>query len=179
MSHTLTYSTLPNEIKTIANRAVGRGVLKSLFNHKYVYHMMIKISGEDFVGFALYHFERHHTSPSGSDEYVGVIDCVCIDPDLQKSGYGTLLTFSVIRKLSVCGAVQVDMRVKVPQSSSSGTRRRKSVQQRVDEFMESMGFTFTETCDNYYGKVSLKYRYDCILCHALPDACSGMLYNID
>lgn len=176
MAASLTYSGLPPELKKLASKSLGAGVLKSLFVYRYTYHIMVKAVDDDFVSLALYHYEEEKRE--GVRRTVGVIDCVCVDPNLRGQGYGTLMTFAVLRKMSVSGATEVESLVKLPEKDD-GPKNRKPYSRKVNEFMRSMGFELRGYYDNHYMKSSLKYRYSCAICEALPDKCRAADYVID
>lgn len=171
----LAYSDLPSDLKKLAKSSLGSGVLRSLFRYRYTYHLMVKAIGDDIVSMVLYHYESE-----GRDEsrlIVGVIDCVCVDPNYRGQGFGTLITFATIRKMSASGATSVESIVKLP-AKDDGPRNRKPYSVKLDEFMRSLGFELQGYRDNYYVKNSLKYRYTCAICESLPDECRGAHYTI-
>lgn len=177
MGSKLTYASLPLEIKKIANESLGLGVLKSLFSYSNTYHLMIKISDGVFIGFALYHFKTSKMSNGG--KYVtGIIDAVCVSPHYRKEGFGTLLTFGVLRKMSSYGADRVEIMMKssrlIDRDGEPGIPHKGS-----DELLTSLGFQKVSVFDNYYEKTSQKYGYDCSFCGNKPDTCKGVLYAID
>lgn len=176
MASKLTYSSLPTEIKKIANESLGLGVLKSLFSYSNTYHLMIKISDGIFIGFALYHFKS--TRMSNGEKYVtGIIDAVCVSPHYRKEGFGTLLTFGVLRKMSAYGADRVEIVLKSPRlvdrEGEPGVPYSGS-----HDLLSDLGFEQVEIFDNYYEKISRRYGYDCIFCGNKPDTCKGVLYAI-
>lgn len=177
MAPKITYSSLPSEIKNIANASLGLGVLKSLFTYSNTYHLMIKISDGAFIGFALYHFEKRRYD-DGEALVKGVIDCVCVAPAYRKDGFGTLLTFGVLRKMSAYGADRVEIMLKSPASPGDDGEPGVPLSGSPD-MLRSLGFSIVETFENYYERGSRKYGYDCILCGNRPDSCHGILFAID
>lgn len=176
MSEKLKYSTLPKEIRDIANDALGLGVLKSLFKYSYTYHLMIKLWDGEFVGFALYHFEKERNE-KGRIQKIGVIDCICVSHAHRHKGFGTLLTFGVIRKMSACSVSKVEFVFKTPRINKKNNNLKPITGN--EELLYSLGFKKIDIYDNYYSETSLKYRYDCILCKKMPDICLAVLYRID
>lgn len=175
MSSKLTYAVLPVEIKKIANDSLGLGVLKSLFSYGKTYNLMIKISDGVFIGFALYHYE--HTKVGGEDLVTGVIDCVCVATPYRKEGFGTLLTFGVLRKMSAYGADRVELMMKVP------PREDRDYEPGVPiigsgELLSALGFKPIKKYHSYWAARSEKYGYDCHFCGNKPDSCDGVLYAI-
>lgn len=175
MSGKLTYSSLPLEIKKIANGSLGMGFLKSLFKYHYTYHLMIKISDGAFIGFALYHYEN---TRGKKGHVTGVIDCICVDTPYRKDGFGTLLTFGTLRKMSAYGCDRVEMNLKTPglddKDGEPGVPLIGS-----EELLRSLGFRFVKVQHDHYFKSSVKYNYDCAFCGNKPDTCKAVLYVID
>lgn len=174
-SNALSYTSLPTELKRLAKSSLGAGVLKSLFRYRYTYHIMVKADGDTFVSMVLYHYENE--VKEGRKITVGVIDCVCVDPNYRSQGFGTLITFATIRKMSVSGAEQIETVMKLPQEDQP-KKNWKPFSQKLDEHMRSLGFSLRGYSDNYYMKSSMKYRYSCIICDSLPDECRAAHYAI-
>lgn len=177
MSARLTYTSLPTEIKKIANESLGLGVLKSIFSYSHTYHLMIKISDGAFIGFSLYHFQK--TRLKGGKTYItGVIDCICVATPYRKEGFGTLLTFGTLRKMSAYGADRVEMMLKTPNAedldSEPGVPFAGS-----EELLFCLGFRKIQVYQNYYYNNSRKYGYDCDFCGNRPDTCKAILYAIN
>lgn len=174
-SSRLTYSSLPPQIKEIANNSLGTGVLKSLFDYSKTYNLMIKMSDGAFIGFSLYHFEKRKM---GRKEYVvGHIDAICVDLAYRKEGFGTLLTFSTLRKMS--GSVdRVEITLKAPDVYDAETMPNIPVLGSPDLLM-AMGFRMIETVPDKYYNASRKYGYECILCKEKPCTCKGILFAIN
>lgn len=177
MSSKLTYASLPLEVKKIANESLGLGVLKSLFNYSHTYHLMIKISDGAFIGFALYHFQT--TRLKGGKSYVtGVIDAVCVSTPYRREGFGTLLTFGVLRKMSAHGADRVELMLKTPgvddRDGEPGVPLLGS-----EELLFCLGFRKVKVYDRHYEEKSKKYNYDCLFCGNRPDTCKAVLYAIN
>lgn len=177
MSSRLSYASIPKDIKKIANESLGIGVLKSLFSYSHTYHLMIKISDGIFIGFALYHFQNTQM-PDGENYVTGVIDCVCVAAPYRKEGFGTLLTFGTLRKMSTYGADRVEMLLKTPgvddRDGEPGVPLIGS-----EQLLTCMGFKKIKVYHKYYEKKSIKYDYDCKFCGNKPDSCSAMLYSIN
>jgi ribosomal protein S18 acetylase RimI-like enzyme len=177
MSAKLTYASLPVEIKKIANESLGLGVLKSLFNYSHTYHLMIKISDGAFIGFVLYHF--HNTRLTGGKTYVtGVIDAVCVSTPYRREGFGTLLTFGALRKMSSYGVDRVEMILKTPNTNDRDDEPGVPLIGNED-LLYCLGFRKIKTYDNYYEQKSKKYNYDCLFCGNRPDTCKAILYAIN
>lgn len=177
MGSKLTYASLPNEIKRIANESLGLGVLRSMFSYNDTYHLIIKISDGIFIGFALYHFQKMKMK-DGSILTTGVIDCVCVATAYRKEGFGTLLTFSVLRKMSAYGANRVEITMKSPpiedRDGEPGVPLVGS-----EELLLCLGFRRVKIFDNQFINISQKYGYDCLFCGNRPDTCRAVLYAIN
>lgn len=175
MSSRLTYSSLPPEIKRIGNESLGLGVLKSLFAYSNTYHLMIKVSDGVFVGFVLYHFVTQNTSQGKI--VTGVIDCVCVKPSHRKEGFGTLLTYGVLRKMSQYGADRVEIVLKTPRVVDRDGEPGFPFQGHP-RVLDALGFEILEVNECAFKKVSLKYGYDCIFCGNKPDSCTAVLFSL-
>lgn len=177
MQPKLTYASLPVEIKKIANESLGLGVLKSLFSYSHTYHLMIKISDGAFIGFALYHFQN--TRMKNGDKYVtGVIDAICVSTPYRNEGFGTLLTFGTLRKMSAYGADRVELMLKTPGVDDKDGYPGVPLIGN-EELLFCLGFRKVQVFDKHYEKKSLQYGYDCLFCGNRPDSCKGMLYAIN
>lgn len=177
MNAKLTYASLPVEIKRIANDSLGIGVLKSMFSYSHTYNLMIKISDGAFIGFVLYHFEKTRMS-NGETYTTGIIDCVCVATPYRKEGFGTLLTFGALRKMSAYGANRIELMLKTPgvddRDGEPGTPLIGS-----EDLLFLLGFRKIRVFDNYYGEHSRRLGYDCNFCGNRPDRCKAMLYAIN
>lgn len=178
MSGKLTYASLPPEIKAMANESLGTGVLKSMFNSaSHTFHMVIKISNGQFVGFGLYHF-KNMSIPGKGRITVGVIDCICVATPYRRDGFGTLITFSVLRKIASYGAKRAEMVLKTP-----------TVEDRDGEpgipligsqkVLQTLGFRRVKEYNNHFMTQSKRWGYECRFCGTWPDRCMGILYVID
>jgi ribosomal protein S18 acetylase RimI-like enzyme len=177
VSSKLTYASLPIEIKKIANGALGLGFLRSLFSYSSTYHLMIKISDGAFIGFGLYHFEET-VRTDGSKFVKGVIDCVVVDTPYRKSGFGTTITFGILRKMSAYGANRVEIVMKAPSHIDiDGQPGVPSV--GSTQLLEALSFRHVRTIHDFYKKSSIQFGYDCTFCGNRPDTCKGLLYAID
>lgn len=176
MSGKLTYASLPIEIKKIANDSMGLGFLKTLFSYSQTYHLMIKISDGAFIGFSLYHFEN--TKTANGTHVTGVIDCVCVAAPYRKEGFGTLLTFGTLRKMSAYGADRVELLLKTP---SMDNRDGEPGVPLIgsEELLRTLGFRLVKVYNDHYVQKSKKYGYDCAFCGNKPDSCKAVLYAIN
>lgn len=177
MSSRLSYASIPNEIKQIANESLGLGVLKSLFTYSHTYHLMIKISNGIFVGFSLYHFQNSKMA-DGKTYVTGVIDCVCVAAPYRKEGFGTLLTFGTLRKVSAYGADRVELMLKTPTIDDRDGEPGVPLIGN-ERLLYYMGFRKIAVFENHYEKKSIKYAYDCKFCGNKPDTCKGVLYAVN
>lgn len=172
---TLTFTALPNELKNIANRTLGKGVLKSMFNYSYTYHVMVQLDDGDFVGFALYHLKKEREGRKVVT--TGILDCVCVSPEYRGLGYGSLLTFGALRKMSVSGAKTIDYAIKAPpQIIHKNKNMTGGLSTSQKDFLSSIGFQEKTIYDNHYVKNSIKYDFKCEFCGMKPDSCSAFTY---
>lgn len=173
----LTYASLPLEIKKIANESLGIGVLKSIFSYSHTYHLMIKISDGIFIGFALYHF-THKKLSNGKTYTTGIIDAVCVSTTYRQEGFGTMLTYGVLRKMSAYNVDRAEIMLKIPgttdRDGSPGVPLIGS-----EELLSCLGFRKVEVFENHYHHKSKKYGYDCLVCGDRPDTCKGILYALN
>lgn len=176
MSAKLTYAVLPPEIKKIANDSLGIGVLKSLFNYENTYNLMIKISDGVFIGFAIYHYQT--TEIAGKRQITGVIDCVCVSAPYRKEGFGTLLTFGILRKMAAYGADRVELMMKQPATGSDRDFEPGVPAIGSGALLDALGFKLIKKYPAYWSEKSEKYGYDCLFCNTKPDQCDGLLYAI-
>lgn len=137
---------------------------------------MIKISDGAFIGFVLYHYER---KKMGKRTYTtGVIDAVCVDLEYRKEGFGTLLTFGVLRKMSAQGVDRVEITLKAPDVYDAETMPTVPILGSPD-LLKALGFRMIDTIPGCYYKQSQKYGYDCIVCADRPCSCRGILFAIN
>lgn len=173
----LTYESLPDEVKKIANDSLGPGVLKSLISYNKTYHLMIKISDGAFIGFSLYYFENTRLK-NGKNYTTGKIEAICVSPAYRREGFGTLLTYSTLRKMAAYGADRVEIMLKKPNVFDKDIRPGTPLIGSSD-LLEQLGFRRVKIFENYYTDISNRYKYECILCNSQPDACKGVLYAIN
>ena len=179
MGTRLSYASLPVEIKKIANASLGAGVLRSMFSYANTYHLLIKISDGTFVGFALYHYESDRVRDSGNPYIVGVIDTVCVDPACRREGFGTLLTFGTLRKMSAYGVDRIEVVLNAPPVPPDTEDDPGLPAYGSGALLESMGFRKVKTIEGYFTKASRKFGFECALCGSHPCTCQGVLFAID
>lgn len=177
MNAKLTYTSLPPEIKAMANESLGAGVLKAMFNHANTSHMVIKVSNGQFVGFGLYHFKTVRV-PGKSPKTVGVIDCICVAAPFRKDGFGTLITFSVIRKIASYGATRTEITLKTPRiEDRDGEPGLPLIGNQ--QVLTTLGFRRVKVYENHFYDHSKRWGYECRLCGTWPDKCKGIFYVIE
>lgn len=169
----LTYASMPQETKRIANSNLGRGVLRSIFTGAHEYHLMLKIEDGEVIGFAVYHFEEHQAG--GRDGILGVLDCVLVDEHHRRVGHGSEMTFAIFKKMSAYGVNRVEALIKQP-----------GYQDRDGEpgvplagpgsILDLLGFREVKTFHGYYRAQSERLSYECKFCGNLPDSCNAVLY---
>lgn len=177
MSSKLTYTSLPIEIKKIANESLGLGILKSLFSTAHTYHLMIKISDGAFIGFVLYHFKTTRLK-DGTNYVTGVIDCVCVSTPYRREGFGTLLTFGALRKMSAYGVDRVELMLKTPGTDDRDGEPGVPLIGN-EELLFMLGFRKINIYENHYTETSKRYGFDCLFCGDRPDTCKAVLYAIN
>lgn len=171
----LTFADLPDEVKAVGAECLGAGALRSLFRYNYVYHLIMRTQGDTVIGFVLYHFEK--IGKGSKRQSVGVIDTACVAPEFQGNGYGTLLMFGALRKISSSGAHRIEIVSKLPKDEKVA-RNRKTIAVKVDEYLRSLGLAFEAVYDNHYRDSSIRFSYRCLMCKELPDTCRGALYSV-
>lgn len=172
----LSYASMPMETKKLANANLGRGVLKSVFNGSHEYHLMLKIEDGKLIGFAIYHFEERTVA----DQYqlVGVLDCIVIDAPHRKCGYGSSVTFAILRKMAGYGVNRVEVLSKEPgyfdRDGEPGVPLASP-----ESILGLLGFKKVRTFHDYYENQSTKYGYQCKFCGNPVDSCKAVLYARD
>lgn len=169
----LTYASMPQETKRIANANLGRGVLRSIFTGNHEYHLMLKLEDGEIIGFAVYHFEERNSG--GRDRVLGVLDCVLVDEHHRRMGHGSGMTFAVFKKMSAYGVDRVETLIKQPgyldRDGEPGVPLAGPT-----SLLNLLGFKEVKTFHGYYRAQSERLSYDCKFCGNLPDTCKAVLY---
>lgn len=169
----LTYASMPQETKRIANSNLGRGVLRSVFRGTHEYHLMLKVEDGSVIGFAVYHFEEYRVT--GQDKVLGVLDCVVVDEHNRRLGHGSEMTFAIFKKMAAYGVDRVETMLKEPgfldRDGEPGVPMASP-----GSILELLGFKQVKTFHDYYKSDSEKYGYECKFCGNLPDSCKAVLY---
>lgn len=160
----LTYQSLPAEVKKIANESLGIGVLSYLMSYDHKYHIVLKISNGVLVGFGLYHYNTINIG-NGITILTGVIDCICVEKRYRNEGFGTLITFAILRKMAAKKVDRIECVIKKPKKSFYN----------VEDFWKKLGFRKVKT----FSPLDTQAFYDCAYCHDDPDTCDLILYSID
>lgn len=172
----LTYDLIPKDVKNIADKSIGQGVLEAIWrtrgNNDSPFNLMWKIVDGESVGFALYHFE---SVQNGSFIYrVGIIDMLCVLPEYRNRSYGAIITFHVLKAMSTVGINRVEIIMREPETKeyddypnmpSIGSER----------FLYDLGFKKVAYFPNFWRQQSERYAYVCNICNATPDRCTGIL----
>lgn len=177
MEADLTYGRLPTEIKNIANQALGLNVLQSLFNYGNKYHLIIKINHGKIIGFSLYHYEKTQL-PNNSTYTTGIIDCICIATPHRKEGYGTLLTFTTLKKISAHNADRAEIMLKTPRAIDRDGDPGVPIL-GSEKLLNCIGFRRISIHPEYYKEKSILYNSECSFCNNHPCQCNGVLYAIN
>lgn len=169
----LTYASMPQETKRIANSNLGRGVLRSVFSGTHEYHLMMKLEDGLVIGFAIYHFEEYRLG--SKNRILGVLDCVIVDEHHRRLGHGSEMTFAVFKKMAAHGVDRVEAIVKEPGFlDRDGEPGVPLADPR--SIYDLLGFKQVKTFHDYYKTPSEKYEYECKFCGNTPDSCKAVLY---
>lgn len=172
----LSYASMPLEARKLANKCLGRGVLKSFFKGAQEYHLLLKIEAGELVGFGLYHFEE--TTMAGETRLLGIVDIVLVDVASRRQGYGSEITFSMLRKMSNFGVERVEVLVKEPTALDRDSEPGVPLA-APEAVLGLLGFRRVSALDSYYAADSLRHRYECGFCGNVPDSCRAVLYAKD
>jgi GNAT superfamily N-acetyltransferase len=179
----LTFDKVPSDVKRIADESMGRNALKSLWSsvvdnspdgHPKFYLLLRVVDGIP-VGFALFHYAIISTRQF--DYTIGVIDAVCVSAPYRSSGYGAMLTFNVLRRMSLHGVNRIELVLK-----ASGVDDDELPAEPIlgsERFLYDLGFKKIAYLKEYWREDSLNCSYDCPICHDRPDRCTGMLLAIN
>ena len=179
----LTYDKVPNDVKRIADESMGKGALKSLWNSvvestldkKTKFYMILRVVDGIPVGFALFHYAI--VSTRKFDYTIGVIDAVCVSTPYRGSGYGAMLTFNVLRRMSLHGINRVELMLKARKTDEDDIPGEPIM--GSERFLFDLGFKKIAYVDDYWREDSLNWSYDCLVCHERPDECTGILMAIN
>lgn len=181
-SNRLTYDVIPSDVKSIADRSVGRGVLQSMWRSHddgVPYNLMWKIVDGRSVGFALFHYE---SVSNGAFTYrIGVIDMLCVAPEYRSRSYGAQITFEVLKTMSLSGVNRVELILREPAIGEYDPY--PSIPPIGSErFLYDMGFRKVAYFPEFWKRQSERYRYSCMVCSpdgdqntTHPDECTGVL----
>lgn len=179
----LTFSNVPIDVKRIADESLGRNVLKSIWTSvvenskdgRPKFYLILRVVDGNPVGFALFHYSIISTRQF--DYTIGVIDTVCVAAPYRGSGYGAMLTFNVLRRMSLHGVNRIELVLKaggrddddLPVEPIMGSER----------FLYDLGFKKIAYLSDYWREDSINCSYDCLICHERPDKCVGVLFAIN
>jgi hypothetical protein len=182
-SKNLTYDLVPSDVKRIADESLGKGVLKTIWNSvtestpnkRPKFYMILRVVNGEPVGFALFHYAILKTKRFSYT--IGILDAVCVDPIYRGCGYGAMLTFNVLRRMSLHGINRVELMLKarnvdddnLPVGPIMGSER----------FLFDLGFKKIAYINDFWREDSLMWGYDCAACHKIPDECVGILLAIN
>lgn len=175
MRNKLTYATLPLEVKTLAAKNLGIGVLEALLSQDHEYFLIMQVSHGIFIGFAIYHFTEKDNDGNWTN---GIIDIVCIDFLYRGEGHGTALTFAVLKKMAANKIRRIEILLKMlsvqDRDSEIGISYAGS-----DKMLKNLGFKQVHTFHNYFEDLSETLNYECAFCGSIPDLCIAVLYAIN
>lgn len=178
------YDDVPKDVKKIANEMMGRGALESLWNTivddspngRPAFNILLRVVDGAPIGFALFHYE---TMSSENFSYtIGIIDAVCVRSSYVGNGYGSILTFNVLRRMSLHGVNRIEAVLKEPSSDSTDLDT-GSPTMGSERFLFDLGFKKVAYLEDHWHYPSIDYPYDCIVCHEQPDSCTGVLMAIN
>lgn len=172
----LTYELIPDDIKKIADVAVGEGSLEAAWRSRdkgdTPFSLMWKIVDGTSVGFALYHFEE---MTNGSFKYrVGVIDMVCVLPEYRNRSYGAVITYHVLKAMSAIGVNRIELIMREPAMRSYDDYPSMPII-GSERFLYDLGFKKVAYLPDFWKQQSQRYTYACNLCEHQPDKCTGIL----
>lgn len=172
----LTYDLIPDDIKHIADEAIGKGSLEALWrsrdNADTPFNLMWKIVDGISVGFALYHFED---ITNGTFHYrVGIIDTLCVLPEYRSKSYGAIITFHVLKAMGSMGVNRIELIIREP-SIKEYAEYPTMPSIGSERFLFDLGFKKVAYFPDFWKQKSERYAYDCKVCHSHPDACTGVL----
>lgn len=190
------YNDVPRDVKRIADETMGKGALESLWsaivddapNGNPSFNLLIRVANGHPVGFALFHYETVNTR---NFEYViGIIDAVCVREEYAGKGYGAILTFNVLRRMSLHGVNRIEIILKSPVETMNGDTdddpETMDVNTSMSEpysgserFLYDLGFRKIAYLEEHWYYQSMDYPYTCIVCQSNPDTCKGILMAIN
>ena len=179
----LTFDQVPADGKRIADESMGKGALKSLWTSivestpggRPKFYLILRVVDGEPVGFALFHYAS--ISTKRFTYTIGVIDTVCVSAPYRSYGYGAMLTFNVLRRMSIHGINRVELVLKA--GSKDGDDLPGEPILGSERFLFDLGFRRIDYIDDYWREDSLECAYDCPICHSRPDRCVGVLMAIN
>lgn len=177
------YDDVPKDVKRIANEMLGRGALESLWNTivddspsgRPAFNILLRVVDGQPIGFALFHYE---TMSSNDFVYtIGIIDTVCVRNAYANNGYGSILTFNVLRRMSLHGVNRIEAVLKEPSDRNADIDAGPTM--GSERFLFDLGFKKVAYLEDHWHYASIDYPYDCIVCHEQPDSCTGVLMAIN
>lgn len=208
------YDDVPRDVKRIADEVMGKNALESLWNTiiddapsgRPSFNLLIRVANGHPVGFALFHYEMVNTK---NFQYViGIIDAVCVRPEYAGKGYGAILTFNVLRRMSLHGVNRIEIILKAPahddmsavaadddargaaddsnpladDAAGDSTSTELSMTEPYsgsERFLYDLGFRKIAYLEEHWYYQSMDYPYTCIVCDTRPDTCKGILMAIN
>ena len=179
----LTFDRVPRDVKRIADESMGRGALKSIWasvvesttDSRPKFYLILRVVDGVPVGFALFHYAVISTRQF--DYTIGVIDAVCVSSPYRGSGYGSMLTFNVLRRMSLHGVNRIEIVLKSAGMDDDGLPAEPIL--GSERFLYDLGFKKIAYIPEYWREDSISSSYDCLICHRRPDACTGVLFAVN
>jgi GNAT superfamily N-acetyltransferase len=179
----LTFANVPSDVKKIADESIGKNALESLWraveanspNGDVVFYLILRVVSGVPVGFALFHYE---VMTSDKFSYtIGIVDTVCVATRYRGNGYGSMLTFNVLKRMSMHGVNRVELVLKSPSEMDVDSIPSVPIL-GSERFLYDLGFKKIAYLKGHWEEDSMNYNYDCPLCHTIPDSCIGTLMAI-
>jgi GNAT superfamily N-acetyltransferase len=180
----LTFDRVPRDVKRIADESIGRGALRSIWSsvvdetedgHPKFYLILRVVDGIP-VGFALFHYAIISTRQF--DYTIGIIDAVCVSSPYRGSGYGSMLTFNVLRRMSLHGVNRIELVLKASGVDNDDCLPSEPIL-GSERFLYDLGFKKIAYVSEYWREDSINSSYDCPICHTRPDKCTGVLFAVN
>lgn len=180
----LTFERIPDDVKRIADESLGRGALKSIWNsvvestpdHDPKFYLILRLVEGEPVGFALFHYAV--VSTRMFDYVIGVIDAVCVSAPYRGNGYGAMLTYNVLRRMTRHGVNRVEIMLKASKGDDEDDLPGVAML-GSERFLFDIGFKKIAYLDDYWREDSTDWPYDCPVCRQRPDSCTGVLMAVN
>lgn len=169
----------------IADDSLGYGALESMWRAieedvpNVSFYVILRVIEGEPIGFALFHYERLRSKRFSYT--VGVVDTICVAEAYRGSGFGSFLTFNVLKRMSAHGVNRVELVMKEPSTETASLQDVTPGKLMVgsERFLYDLGFKKVQYLPKYWAADSEDRNYDCALCHGIPDTCTGVLFAVN